>query len=249
MVFVDLHRGDKKRARATIESLRRETPGDPAVLAVNATIHRIDGLYEDAVADYARLVEVDPTARVLASYNLARIFNYMGEHERAATELETVRELEPDHPLIKAFLAIVYFNQGRVDEAQALVEDVLRQNPHFEGLAPVLGWCLSARGRHDEARGLITERVKEIAAADHDIALWLASLYSLEGMIDEGIEWVRQAVRLGNENYPLFASLRKLDALRKDERFEAILADLRVTWEGRRGSGTPPLARTREAQR
>ena len=67
---------------------------------------------------------------------------------------------------------------------------------------------------------LITERVKEIAAADHDIALWLASLYSLEGMIDEGIEWVRQAVRLGNENYPLFASLRKLDALRNDERFE-----------------------------
>jgi eukaryotic-like serine/threonine-protein kinase len=248
-VFVDLHRGDKKRARATIDALRRETPGDPAILAVSATMHRIDGLYEEAVGDYARLVEADPTARVLASYNLARIFNYMGEHERAATELETVRDLEPDHPLIKAFLAIVYFNQGRVEEAQALVEDVLHQNPHFEGLAPVLGWCLSARGQHAEARGLVTDKVKEIAAADHDIALWLASLYSLEGMVDEGIEWVRQAVRLGNENYPLLASLPKLDALRGDPRFEAILGELRATWEERRGSGIPagPLAAARQA--
>ena len=94
---------------------------------------------------------MDPTARVLPATYIARIFNYREEHRRAA-EIETVRSCEPDHPLIKAFLAIVYFNQGRVDEAQALVEDVLRQNPHFEGLAPVLGWCLSARGRHDQAR-------------------------------------------------------------------------------------------------
>ena len=91
--------------------------------------------------------------------------------------------------------------------------------------------------------------MKEIAAADHDIALWLASLYSLEGMVDEGVEWVRQAVRLGNENYPLFASLRKLDALRGDPRFEAILSELRATWEERRGSGMPSasIAAARQA--
>jgi eukaryotic-like serine/threonine-protein kinase len=237
MALVDLHHGDKRRARSTVEALRRETPADPAVLTVSATIHRIDGLYEEAMADYAQLVDADPTARVLASYNLARIFNYMGEYERAVSELEAVRELEPDHPLVKTFLAIALFNQGRVDECQSLVEDVRRQNPHFDGLLPVLAWCLSARGRHDEARALVTERVKEIAAADHDIALWLASLYAMEGLVDEGVQWVRQAVSLGNENYPLFMSLRKLDPLRGDPRFEAVLAELRESWEERRGDG------------
>ena len=135
-VFVDLHRGDKKRARATLEALRRETPADPAVLAVSATIHRIDGIYEEAVSDYAHLVEADPTARVLASYNLARIFNYMGEHERAVAELETVRELEPDHPLIKAFLAIVYFNRAASRRPRPSSKTCSARTPTSKGWPP-----------------------------------------------------------------------------------------------------------------
>ncbi len=243
-VYVDLHRGDKKRAEATVEALRQETPDDPAVLLVGAMIHRIDGLYDEALADYARLVEVDPTSRVLAGYNRARIFTYMQEYDRAADELERARQIEPEHPLVKTFLAIAYFNQGRVDEAQALVEEVLRQNPHFDGLLPVLGWCLSARGEHERARALMTDRVKETAAADHDIALWLASLYAMEGMMDEGIEWVRQAVRLGNQNYPLFVSSGKLDGLRGDPRFDELLEELRATWDWRRGgAGEAPGGR------
>jgi serine/threonine protein kinase/tetratricopeptide (TPR) repeat protein len=237
-VYVDLHRGDKKRAEATLGALRQETPNDPAVLLVGAMIHRIDGLYDEALADYARLVEVDPTSSVLAGYNRARVFTYMQDYDRAADELERARQIEPEHPLVKTFLAIAYFNQGRVDEAQALVEEVLRQNPHFDGLLPVLGWCLSARGEHERAQALVTDRVKETAAADHDIALWLASLYAMEGMVDPGIEWARQAVRLGNHNYPLFAGSGKLDGLRGDPRFDELLAELRATWDWRRG-GAP----------
>ena len=236
-VYVDLHRGDKKRAEATLNSLRLETPGDPAVLLVGAMIHRIDGLYEEALADYARLIEVDPTSRVLAGYNRARVFTYMHDYDRAAEELERARQIEPEHPLVKTFLAIAYFNQGRVEQARALVEEVLRQNPHFDGLLPVLGWCLSAQGEHERARAVVTDRVKETAAADHDIALWLASLYAMEGMVDQGIEWARQAVRLGNHNYPLFASSGKLDGLRGDPRFAELLEELRATWEWRRGGG------------
>jgi serine/threonine protein kinase/tetratricopeptide (TPR) repeat protein len=236
-VYVDLHHGDKKRAEATLEALRGETPGDPSVLLVGAMIHRIDGLYDEALADYARMVEVDPTSRVLAAYNRARVFTYMGAHDQALAELEQARRIEPEHPLVKTFLAITYFNQGQVDRAQALVEEVLAQNPHFDGLLPVLGWCLSARGEHERARAVVTDRVKETAAADHDIALWLASLYAMEGMLEEGIEWARQAVRLGNHNYPLFSSSVKLDGLRADPRFADLLSDLRATWEWRR-SGT-----------
>ena len=53
-------------------------------------------------------------------------------------------------------------------------------------------------------------------------------------MIDEGIEWARRAAHLGNENYPLFAENRKLDNLRGDPRFAALLKELRELWESRR---------------
>ena len=112
----------------------------------------------------------------------------------------------------------------------------------LDGVQPVLAWCLSAKGEHERARALITDRVKETAAADHDIAFWLASFYALEGMTDEALEWVRCAVRLGNENYPLFADSRKLDGLRGDPRFQELLEDLKRRWQDRRSRDAVGIA-------
>jgi hypothetical protein len=100
-----------------------------------------------------------------------------------------------------------------------------------------VAWCLSAQGEHEKARALITDRVKDVAAADHDIAFWLASFYAMEGMADEAIAWVETAVRLGNENYPHYAASRKLDSLRGDPRFQALIDDLKRQVGGAAAAG------------
>jgi serine/threonine-protein kinase len=234
MVYVDLHHGDKDKARSRVAELRREEPDDPSVLFVAGMLHRLDGLYEKALATYDRLLEVNPKDLVIVAFNRARIFTHQGRFEDAVAEIDRGRAAEPEHPLLKTFLAVALFNQGMVDDAQALLEDVLRQNPHFDGVLPLLGWCLSSRGQHEQARALVTDRVREIATADHDIALWLAEFYAMEGMTEEALEWVRLAVRVGNENYPLLARTPKLDLLRPDPRFAEILDELRQRWEDRR---------------
>jgi eukaryotic-like serine/threonine-protein kinase len=234
MVFVDMHHGDKDKAHSRVEELLKEAPDDPSVLFVAAVVHRLDGLYERALELYDRLLAVNPKDVVLVASNRARIFTHQGRFDEAVAEIEKGRAAEPEHPLLKTFLAVALFNQGMVDDAQALVEDVLRQNPHFDGILPLLGWCLSARGRHEQARALVTDRVREIATADPDIALWLASFYAMEGMTEDALEWVRLAVRIGNENYPLFAHTPKLDLLRNDARFTGLLEELRQRWESRR---------------
>jgi serine/threonine-protein kinase len=233
MVYVDLHHGDKEKARVTIEDLRREAPEDPSVLFVAAMLYRLDGLYEKALEQYDQLLALNPRDIVLVSFNKGRIYTHMGRFDEAIAELETGRALEPEHPLVKTFLAVALFNQGRVDEAQALIEEVLRQNPHFEAAPPLLAWCRSAKGDHEGARVLITDRVKEVAAADHDVAFWLASFYAMEGMTDEAVDWVRRAVSLGNENFPLFEKSPKLDPVRADPRFAELMSDLKQRWEAR----------------
>jgi serine/threonine-protein kinase len=233
MALVDLHHGDKDGANAAIEQLRREAPDDPAVLYVAGMLYRLDGLYEDALEAYDHVLRSNPQDLVIVAYNKARILTHQRRYEQAVAELELARAVEPDHPLVRTFLAVALFNQGKVEEAQALLEDVLRQHPHLDGVRPVLAWCWSARGDHERARALITDRVREIAAADHDIAFWLASFYGMEGMADDAVEWVQRAVKLGNENYPLFADSRKLDSLRGDPRFQALLDELKRRWEER----------------
>ncbi|MFI4945681.1 MAG: tetratricopeptide repeat protein, partial [Burkholderiales bacterium] len=233
MVYVDLHNGDKEQARARVGELVAERPNDPEALYVAGMLHRLDGLYEQALAAYDRLLRVSPGDVVIVEFNRARVFTHAGRFEEAVAAIDRGRAAEPEHPLLKTFLAIALFNQGMIDDCQALLEDVLRQNPHFDGALPLVGWCLSARGRHDEARALATPRVREIAAADHDIALWLAELLAMEGLADDAIDWLHRAVRLGNENYPLLATSRKLDSLRQDPRFGELLEELRRRHESR----------------
>jgi serine/threonine-protein kinase len=234
MVHVDLHQGNKDRAHETVAALLKEAPADPAVLFVAGMLYRLDGLYDQAIAVYDRLLELNPQDVVIVNYSKARIHTHQRRYDEAVEELEQARAAQPDHPLVKTFLAVCHFNQGRVDEAQALMEDVIAHHPHLDGVQPVLAWCLSAKGDHERARALVTDRVKETAAADHDISFWLAAFFAMEGMTDEALHWVRRAVAIGNENYPLFADSQKLDRLRGDPRFEEILAELKRVWEERR---------------
>jgi serine/threonine-protein kinase len=234
MVYVYLHRGEKEQALATLAEVRREAPNDPTVFIIAGMLYRLNGLYDKALRQYDRLLELNPSDVVIAGYNRGRIYTYRHEYDRAVAELEKGRAVEPDHPLIKTFLALIYFNQGRIEECRKLVEETLDQHPHFDPLQVILGWCHSAREEHDRARAVITDHVKQIAAADHDVALWLASLYAMENMRDEAVEWIRRAIQLGNENYPLFADNPRLDNLRCDLRFIGLLNDLKRKWEERR---------------
>jgi serine/threonine-protein kinase len=234
MVYVYLYRGEKDQALATLAEVRREAPNDPTVFIVAGMLYRLNGLYDKALRQYDKLLELNPADTVIASYNRGRIYTYRHEYDRAIAELEKGRAVEPDHPLIKTFLALIYFNQGRVEECRTMAEEVLRQHPHFDPLQIILGWCYSARGDHARARAVITDQIKETAAADHDVALWLASLYAMENMRNEAVEWIRIAVQLGNENYPLLADNGRLDNLRCDLRFIDLLSELKKKWEERR---------------
>ena len=206
MVYVDLHHGDKDKARARVAELAAERPDDPSVLFVAGMLHRLDGLYEKALATYDRLLEVNPKDVVIVAFNKARIYTHQDRFEEAVAEIDRGRAAEPEHPLLKMFLAVALLNQGMVDDAQALLEDVRGQNPHFDGVLPLARPVPVARAASTRRRAaLVTDRVREIAAADHDIALWLAELYAMEGLVERALEWLRLAVRIGNENYPLFA--------------------------------------------
>jgi serine/threonine-protein kinase len=82
---------------------------------------------------------------------------------------------------------------------------------------------LSAQGRHREADELLTEKVREAAAADHDVAYWLATAYLLQGRQDEAFQWLETAIKLGNENYPWFERDRNWASVRTDPRFTALM--------------------------
>ena len=69
----------------------------------------------------------------------------------------------------------------------------------------------------------MTERVREAADADHDIAYWLGTAYAMLGDRDEALHWLDRAIELGNENRTWFESDPNWESLREDPRFVALM--------------------------
>lgn len=223
MAFIYLSRGEKKKARAELSRLQEQFPNDGALHFAKASLHRLDGEYDRALKSWDRLERLDPAARVVASYNRARIHAYRGDNERALAELDKGAQIEPNHPLIRIFRARILYYYGEVNRAIEMMQEILEQNPHLEGMRPILALMLASKGNEEEARAQITERALQMARADHDMAYWTASAYSMLGDKDLAFEWLERAIKLGNENTGWFERDSNLDSLRDDPRFDALM--------------------------
>ncbi len=223
MVFIHLHRGEKQKAREDVQRLRGEYPNDVGVHFVRGVLARLDGDYDRALRSFDRMIRLNPAERVVASYNRARILGYRGQHEEALAELDEGAKLEPDHPLIRAFRALVLYYRGEVMAATRILEQVLEQHPQMDGIRPILAFFLSAQGRHSEADQQLTKKVRRTAAGDHDVAYWLATAYLLQGRQVEAFRWLETAIDLGNENYPWFETDPNWAGFHDDPRFVALM--------------------------
>ena len=219
MVYLYLFRGEKQLARKAVAKLRRDAPNDVGVHFTSAYLYRLDGEYDRALRSFDRMLRLNPAERVVVSYNRARIFMYQGRYDDAMMELDQGAAVEPDHPLIKTFRATTLFRHGKAQAAVDIFKELLETHPEMDGVRPHYAMALSALGRHEEARAQLTERVKQVAQADHDVPYWLASAYAMEGMKEEAFEWLEHAISIGNENKPWFEANPIWEPLRDDPRF------------------------------
>jgi serine/threonine-protein kinase len=237
MVFIYLSRNEKQQARAEVERLRSEYPNDVGVHFVRGVLARLDSEYDRALRSFERMAKLNPAERVVVSYNRARVFMYQRRWEEALSELDQGAAMEPDHPLIRTFRARVLFYRGEVVSAISLLRLVLENHPKMDGIRPILAICLAAQGKAEEARAELTVRVKEVAAADHDIAYWLGSALALLGDKDQALEWLAAAIKLGNENYLWFESDPNWVSLHNDPRFQEMTAQVGRRQRKRMGLG------------
>jgi eukaryotic-like serine/threonine-protein kinase len=223
MVFIYLARGEKSKARAAVENLRHEAPNDVGVQFVASYLYRLDGDYERSLRSLERMLALNPAERVVVSYNRARVLMYQGQMDEAMRALDDGAQIEPDHPFVRTFRAVALYRQGKAAEAAEILRDVLDTHPEMDGIRPHYAIALSKLGQHEAARAQLTERVKEVAEADHDAPYWIATAYAVEGMRDQAFKWLERAINRGNENLPWFRANPEWKELRTDPRFEMLM--------------------------
>ena len=226
MVLIYLSRGEKKKARSEIKTLQEQFPNDAPLYFVKGTMHRLDGEYEASLKAWEKLARLDPAAKVVSSYNRARIFMYQGHYEKSLEELDAGAKIEPNHHLVKIFRSFVLFYIGQTDEVISLIRDVLEKNVKMDGIRPILGVFLASKGKTEEALAQLTDETKALAKSDHDMAYWLAQAYSILHRKEDSFKWLERAIKLGNENKAWFEKDKCLEFIREDEHFAELMAKI-----------------------
>jgi serine/threonine-protein kinase len=227
MVIIYLTGGQKQKAREEVEMLREEYPNDAGVQFVRGIVARLDGQYDRALRSFDRMARLNPSDRVVASYNRARIFVYQAQYEQALQELDQGAAIEPEHPVIKVFRARVLYYRGEIGAATRILQMVLERHPQMDGIRPILAICLSAQGQHTKANEQLTHKVRLAAEADYDISYWLASAYLLQGKQVEALRWLETAIDLGNENVAWFESDPNWTDMHQDPRFVQLMTSIK----------------------
>jgi serine/threonine-protein kinase len=225
MVFVYLWRGEKQKAREEVSRMRKEAPNEAVVQFVKATLHRLDGEYGRALKTYDKLVRLDPAAHVVASYNRALVYLYLGHFAEVNRQLDNAGE--PDNPLVRTFRALSNYYSGQTDLAAEQMEQVVKKHPNMHGIRPFLAMALSAQGKHEAALAQLTDDVRRNGEVDPDIAYSIGSVYALEGKRNEAFQWLARAISLGNENRPCFETDPNWAALREDPKFAELMTKVR----------------------
>ena len=224
--FITRVQGEAQRSRKQIAELRRDAPNNFEVQYLSAACYRFDGDYENAFRCYVEMLRIDPTAQVAVHYCRARIFKYRSEFDKAFLELEQAEKLEPNHPIVKFFHAVITFRAGDPKAAVKELRSLFATYP-CSGFRPYLSMCLSSLGEPEAALRELTPETESIAEMDPDVSYWVASAYLMAGRTDLAFKWLECSIGLGNHNLPWFERDPIWKPMHKDPRFAEVMSPLR----------------------
>jgi eukaryotic-like serine/threonine-protein kinase len=226
-VYMMLSRGEKESARHGIEQLLRTSGNDWNVHSIAGITLRLDGMYEDALAQFNRSLQLNPSNAPAIYNHRARVYQYQNQLELAEEELQKGLTLEPKHSLLRTSLAYQHMRKGELETAISLLEEVIREDDSMRIAFPTLAMCYVQVGQREKAASLIEEDSLSAAEADSEMAYRLASYFAVEGDESEALHWLRRAIYLGNENYPWFSKNPAWQRLHSHADFDRILEDLK----------------------
>jgi len=184
------------------------------------------GRHGEAVAQVMRALELDPLS--LITYTVVGDVLFYGRRfEESITYYRRCFEMDPSFAPANTDLARSLEHVGRFEEALehfrrcvALPDGAV---PPSSGLA-IMTWRV---GRRDEAREIIAA-VKELAATRYVAPFGIASFYAVAGEIPAALDWLERAYAERDSSLVFLKVHPRLDALRGESRFQALLAKLRL---------------------
>jgi tetratricopeptide (TPR) repeat protein len=177
------------------------------------------GKLDQAVAMMQRAEKLDPlSARMSADMGMA----YYGarQYDRAIAQEQKTLRLEPGFATSYWIMGMAYEQKGSLAEAAAAYQQALKLRPGNPNYLAALARSQALAGKTGEARGVL----KGLLDSKEPVSpFFIALVYTALGEKDDAFLWLDKAVaeRSGSVRYLKIEP--RLDPLRSDPRFDALL--------------------------
>jgi serine/threonine-protein kinase len=172
---------------------------------------------DEAIAQLARAVDLDPLSLELRT-NRALLDYFAGRYDEAERRLKEVLQTDSTDVLARWGLGLVAEQQGRPDEAIAILEPIVGASLNRKSS---LGHAYAVAGRTGQARRVLAE-LRTAAAERYVPAYWFALVHAGLGERDQALRYLERAFE---ERSTILAYLLidpRLTPLRSEPRFVAL---------------------------
>ena len=187
------------------------------------------GLNELAEQTWRRVVALNPVPQ--PHWMHARMLLYSGKAREGEEEMRSVVAANPDQFKALAYLALMLYYEGRLDDAEVDFDRaVLLGRESKDDTARMLaGFLYASRGEREKIDPrLLQYRPEQII--DGDAAYWIGGIYALLGERQRALDWLKRSVALGDVNYPWCQRDKNYDSLRADSEYQKVMVGVQQHW-------------------
>ncbi len=131
-------------------------------------------------------------------YCLALVYKRLGDRQAALQAYQQALAHDPDNDMIKRDLAIFYYESSKTQEAQRLLEELLRRHPRDEVALYYQGLILRDRGQLDGALDIF-ERLQAINPGFVEVYYNLGMLYGQKHRLGPAHYYLGRHCRLSKD--------------------------------------------------
>lgn len=224
------HQHDPEGAIQSFERALELNPGLAAVHYCLGRMHYCSERHTEAQREMLKALSLDPLSMLIHTV-VGDAYYYAREYEKSVVYYTMAIELDPRFDGAHTDLARSLEALGRFEDAHAHYEEGRRLSGGVAGPSFGLANLEVSRGNAAGARRILDEL---IAARSHRVvSAWgIAVLQARLGEVDEAFRWLDLAVEEGATGLVFLRVHPRLDELRKDERYAALLIKVGLGPEG-----------------
>ncbi|MGD9898924.1 MAG: protein kinase [Calditrichaceae bacterium] len=167
-------------------------------------VHAGTGKYEEAVGDFSRALEINPTDAD-AYRGLANAYESQELFNEAEVTFKKAIELKPDYWAGYNDLGVYYYRHGRFEEAIQEFQNVIRLTPDNSRGYNNIGGIYYMQEKWEKAEEMFEQSFR--LHKSYLVASNLGTLYYIEGKFKQAAEMYRTALEMNENDFLIWGNL------------------------------------------